>query len=83
MSKCHDEILPRPQVYTVLPIAQDTRSLWGSTCIGALILERTSKRPEVVQSETGERQRSEFRRTGWVEYTSQTQCLSISGSLFR
>ncbi|KPM45903.1 hypothetical protein AK830_g716 [Neonectria ditissima] len=59
---------PQPEKYVLLPIAEETIPLSSITHIGALILEPAGQ-PEVVQSDSGDRLRTEFRRLGWIEYT--------------
>ena len=58
----------RSQRYPLLPIGRDRPPMDSKTYIAALILEPTGK-AEVIQTDSRERLRSEFRRIGWVEYT--------------
>lgn len=70
-----DESIPnrlRLKRYTLLPIAMDKPVHRYETYIGALILEPVGK-AELVQRESGEMLRSEFRRIGWIEYSYQSR----------
>lgn len=59
--------LPSPAKFAILPIV-DKNMPHPRIRTVALILERAVQ-PDVVQSDFGDRLRSEFRRVGWIEYT--------------
>lgn len=68
-----DEDCPNPcakyhlKRYDLLPIGREKPPMLNKTHIGALILEPTG-RADTVETESGVRLRSEFRRIGWVAF---------------